>query len=235
MDSFASPMDVTPIPYEEDTSILSSPPSISRSRLILNPEEEPRTPPLPLPSVSTPPSLPAYRSPLSFHDILKLRHSWKLRCRTINTDAWKRHITVLLEDILGHGRKETLLERLEATILAADDIHDLAVPLYDYTTTTYHKDDTGMSSRYSLYKDGKDTETYILEHGGETRIKNSFMTVDKIINETDILHLLVSAFHAKDYFTVSLKSTAIYTDHAVTTFRVQIMLNFYPDGISAAV
>jgi hypothetical protein len=232
MDSFVSPMDVTPIPYEEDGSVLSSPPSISRSRLILNPEEEPSTPPLPPPP---PPSLPAYRTPLSFHDILTLRHSWKLRCRTINTDAWKRHITVLLEDILGHGRKENLLKLLDTTIRAAEDIHDLAVSLYDYTTTTYHKDETGISSRYSIYKDGKDTETYILEHGGETRIPNSFMSVDKIVNDTDILHLLVSAFHAKDYFTVSLKSTSIYTDHAVSTFRVQIMLNFYPDGISAAV
>jgi hypothetical protein len=232
MDSCVSPMDVTPIPYEEDGSVLSSPPSLSRSRLILNPEEEPSTPPLPPPP---PPSLPAYRTPLNFHDILKLRHSWKLRCRTINTTGWNHHITTLLDTILGNGRKETLLERLEATILAADDIHDLAVPLYDYTTTTYHKDETGLSSRYSIYKDGKDTETYILQHGGETRIKNSFMAIDRIINETDILQMLVASFHAKDYFTVSLKSTSIYTDHAVTTFRVQIMLNFYPDGISAAV
>ncbi len=219
-----SPMDVTPIPYEEDTSILSSPPRISRASTILNPEEEPRTPP-------PHPSLPAYRTPLNFHDILKLRHSWKLRCRDINTNVWKRHIDVLLEDILGNGKKERILEDLHTTIQTADDIHDLVVPLYDYTTTTYHKDESGKSSRHTLYRDGKDTETYILEHGGETRIKNSFMTVDRIVNETNILHLLVSAFHAKDYFTVSLKSTHIYTDHAVTTFRIQIMLNFYPDGI----
>ncbi len=224
-------MDVTPIPHTEETSILSSPPSISRSRPILNPEEEPRTPPLPPP----PPALPVYRTPLSFHDILTLRHSWKMRCRTINTDAWKRHITVLLEDILGDGKKEQILEDLHTTIQTANDIYDLAVPLYAYTTTTYHKDETGLSSRYTLYKDGKDAETYILQHGGETRIKNSFMTVDRIINETDILQMLTASFHTKDYFTVSLKSTPIYTDHAVTTFRIQIMLNFYPDGIPSLV
>ena len=229
MDSFVSPMDVTPIPHAEDSSILSSPPRPTRCREILNPEDVPSTPPLP-----PPPSLPCYRTPLSFHDILKLRQTWKLRCRTINTDTWKRHIDRLLEEILGHGRKEAILEALTATIETATDIHELSVCMYEYNTTTYHKDDTGLSSRYKLYKDGKDTETYITEHGGETRLSNSFMSVDKLINETDILHMLVTAFHAKDYFTVSLNSTALYTDDAVTTFRVKIMLNFYPDGIPTA-
>ena len=180
MDSFVSPMDVTPIPHVEDSSVLSSPPRLARNGNILNPEDEPSTPPLPPP----PPSLPSYRTPLSFHSILKLRQTWKLRCRTINTDVWKRHIDILLEDILGHGKKEAILKMLESIIETAHDIYDLTVPLYEYNTTTYHTDETGLSSRYKLYKGGKDTETYIAENGGETRIKNSYMSVDRIVNET---------------------------------------------------
>jgi hypothetical protein len=232
-------MDITSglsaISRDEDDTLLSTPPSITRR--ILNPEmlEIYSGCPPQESTISTRPVTPIEKSDISYLEPLDkgsleyLCSSWAERRREINTLSWNKEVHLLLKEIL-HTRKGDILEQLSKEISLAHSILDMCIPIYKYKTTTYHKDRNGNTCRFKPYETCLDCETYIHENGYETYVKGSTRSVDMILTNTNVKKMLESAF-SYDHFIVTINYREKLHTSAFTTFDATILLQFYPNGI----
>ena len=239
MDCSTPKMDITSglsaISRDEDDTLLSTPPSITRR--ILNPEmlELPSGCPPQESTIATRPVTPvekpdiSYLEPLTKASLEYLCSSWSERRKELNTLAWTKDVHLLLKEIL-HNRKGDILEQLSKEIALGHSILDLCIPIFRYKTTTYHKDHNGNSCRFKAYESCLDCETYIRQNGQETFVTGSVRSVDMILTNTNAMRMIESAF-SYDHFIVKVDYKPNVQTDSFTTYTATILLQFYPNGI----
>jgi hypothetical protein len=195
--------------------------------------DEPQTPPPVVRAQLIAPGAPAREKrrdplqPLDANVLDEILVAWSDRSHQNRMAVLNAEADNLLMDILGHGRKERVMDALADTIATAKRNIELKVPLWSYKTVEYGRDIEGTSWADKPYDGFTSSRDWARCYGYETYITASRYSVDYIFKHTDAMKRLAEAF-SDEYFRVVKHKTLDWDDGEVCCYTVSLWLEFWP-------
>jgi hypothetical protein len=168
--------------------------------------------------------------PMSSRDFERVSDAWIERKREIYEATLASHATNLVWQILGEGNKDYVFRTLLETIATAKSHKELNAHLWAYSTVVYHQDDEG-GAWADLPQDGyMSMREWCRINSYETCVGTSKVTVEQVMQETDVLKRLAAAFRAECFRVVAHKSLA-WKAEKFSVYTVNLELQFWPNGV----